>query len=62
MKPVSTWRSVANPLLVLLLGAASVVCAVDARSLDGEETSDQEEMGAVGLELRLGDVTVSSVR
>src|SRR5688572_3538326 len=47
--------------VALLAGGAASACSVDARSpQDGEEVAD-ETAGSVGLQLRLGDVTLNSV-
>jgi hypothetical protein len=53
------WKLVS--LVALLAGGAASACSVDARSpQDGEELAD-ETGGSVGLQLRLGDVTLASV-
>src|SRR5262245_6877810 len=61
MKHVLAWRSFSPPLLALLIGATSAGCAVDARSMGGDEAANEEETGSVGLSLRVGDVTIDSV-
>jgi hypothetical protein len=53
------WKLVS--LVALLAGGAASACSADARSpQDGEELAD-ETGGSVGLQLRLGDVTLNSV-
>jgi hypothetical protein len=48
-------------VLALLAAGAATACGVDERPLSGEQAVDEEHTGSVGLELRMGDVTVDSV-
>lgn len=55
---VSHWLFVST--LALVASGAVTACGVDERALPGEGATDEENTGSVGLELRLGEVTVNT--